>query len=187
MKRAAKAVLCVAFALTGTTLWATTAIKQSDTEMIRSSQIILTGHCLRLESAWVGRVLVTKATIAVDETLKGSAGQEVTVVLPGGVDVHRKIPIMMTYPGAPEILVREQVLLFLTPDAMVPDGYSIVGFSQGKYTLVETNGSGWVATQSLSDLELQKDSQVARGGANSIDLGQLRQKIREVEAMERPW
>jgi hypothetical protein len=182
MKRVARALLCAALALMAPALWATTILKQTDSDMIRQSGIILTGRCTNLESAWVGRTLVTKATIAVDEVLKGSAVREVTVVLPGGVDVHRKIPVAMTYPGAPEILVREQVLLFLAPDGLVQDGYSIVGYSQGKFTLMKTSESGLVGTQNLSDLQIQNGSQIVRGGATSISLEQLRARIREVAA-----
>ncbi|MES1241894.1 MAG: hypothetical protein ABUT39_09775 [Acidobacteriota bacterium] len=181
-KRVARALLCAAIALAAPALWATTVLKQTDSDMIRKSGIILTGHCTNLEPTWVGRTLVTKATIAVDEVLQGSAVREVTVVLPGGVDVHRRIPVAVTYPGAPEILVREQVLLFLTPDNMVRDGFSIVGYSQGKFTLVKTTESGLVGTRNLSDLRLQNGSTVVRGGATSISLEQLRARIRDLEA-----
>jgi hypothetical protein len=181
-KRVARALLCAAIALASPALRATTLLKQTDGDMIRQSGIILTGRCTHLEPAWVGRALVTKATIAVDEVLKGSAVREVTVVLPGGVDVHRKIPVAMTYPGAPEILVREQVLLFLSPDSLVRDGFSIVGYSQGKFTLVKTAESGLIGTRNLSDVQLQNGSTIVKGGATSISLEQLRARIREISA-----
>ena len=180
-KQVGRALLCAAIALAAPALWATTILKQTDSDMIRQSGIILTGRCTNLEPTWVGRTLVTKATIAVDEVLKGSAGREVTVVLPGGVDVHRKIPVAVTYPGAPEILVREQVLLFLAPDGLVRDSLSIVGYSQGKFTLVKTAESGLVGTRSLSDVQLQNGSTIVKGGATSISLDQLRARIREIE------
>lgn len=183
MKRAARALLCATLALAAPAVWATTILKQTDGDMIRQSGTIVTGRCTNLETAWVGRTLVTKATIAVDETLKGASRNELTVVLPGGVDMHRKIPIMVTYPGAPEIMVREQVLLFLSPDSLVKDGYSIVGYSQGKFTLTETADAGLVGTQSLSGVQLQTGRQVGpRTGrsASSINLQQLREQIREM-------
>ncbi len=181
MKRAARALLCATLALAAVpALWATTILKQTDSEMIRRSGTIVTGRCTNLETAWVGRTLVTKATIAVDETLKGASRTQVTVVLPGGVDVHRKIPVMVTYPGAPEILLSEQVLLFLSPDSLVQDGYSIFGYSQGKFTLTETADAGLVGTQSLSGVQVQTGRQTSRGGAASINLQQLREQIREM-------
>lgn len=186
MKRAARALLCATLALAAApALWATTILKQTDGDMIRQSGTIVTGRCTNLETAWVGRTLVTKATIAVDETLKGASRNELTVVLPGGVDMNRRFPVMVTYPGAPEIMVREQVLLFLSPDSLVKDGYSIVGYSQGKFTLTETAEAGLVGTQSLSGVQvqtqLQTGRQAARGGAASINLQQLREQIREME------
>lgn len=186
MKRAARALLCAAAVLAAPALWATTLLKQTDRDLIRQSGIVLTGHCTHLETAWVGRMLVTKATIAVDEVLKGGAGREVTVVLPGGVDANRKIPVAATYPGAAVILEREQVLLFLTPDSLVRDGYAVVGYSQGKFTLVETRDSGPVATQNLSGLQLQHGTEIVRGGSISISLRQLRETIREVESERVP-
>ncbi len=186
MKRVTKALLWAVVVLTAPALWATTLLKQTDRDLIRQSGIVLTGRCTHLETAWVGRMLVTKATIAVGEVLKGDAGRELTVVLPGGVDANRKIPIAATYPGGAEILVREQVLLFLTPDSLVRDGYSVVGDSQGKFTLVETRESGPVATQNLSGLQLQNGTETVRGGSISISLRQLRETIREVAAERVP-
>jgi len=161
-------------------LWATTAVERTENDMIQESAIIVTGHCTHLQSQWVGRTLVTLATIQVSEVLKGSAGSQVTVTLPGGVDSNRRFPVAMTYPAAPVILQQENVLLFLTPEDLVANSYSIVGFSQGKYSLAETPQGKKVATQDLGDLSLQaRGGTFHQGSAKTIQLDDLRQRIRQ--------
>jgi len=123
MRYAARAVLgFLATALALTPAWATTAVERTETDLIQEAAIIVTGHCTRLESQWLDRDLVTVATISVSEVLKGAAGPEVTVVLPGGIDTHRRIPIAMSFPAAPEISQQENVLLFLMPEDRVAGG-----------------------------------------------------------------
>ena len=148
--RAATGLLVATLAVPA--LWATTAVERTENDMVQEAAIIVTGHCTHLQSQWAGKTLVTLATIQVSEVLKGDAGSQLTVVLPGGVDSNRRIPVAMSYPAAPEIFQQENVLLFLTPEDLVAGGYSIVGFSQGKFSLAEGKK---VATQDLSGLNLQ--------------------------------
>jgi hypothetical protein len=164
-------------------LWATTAVERTENDMVQEAAIIVAGHCTHLQSQWVGRTLVTLATIQVSEVLKGDAGAQVTVVLPGGVDSNRRIPVAMSYPGAPEIFQQENVLLFLTPEDLVAGSYSIVGFSQGKFSLAPGKQ---VATQDLSGLNLQgRSGSLRRGQGKTIQLDELRARIRQTPAAGR--
>ena len=166
--------------------WATTAVERTETDMVQESALIVTGHCTSLRSQWVGRTLVTLATIQVTEALKGSPGATVTVALPGGVDANRKIPVAMSYPAAPQIYQQEDVLLFLIPEDLVAGSYSIVGFSQGKFTLAEGPQGKKVATQDLSALNLQgRNGSLRHGAAKTIQLDELRQRIRQTPAAGR--
>ncbi|HEX9942932.1 MAG TPA: hypothetical protein VGG03_13015 [Thermoanaerobaculia bacterium] len=187
MRHAAKAALCLLVAaLAVPAAWATTAVERTETELIQEAETIVTGRCIRLQSQWVERDLVTLATLSVSEVLKGQAGSEITVVLPGGIDANRPIPVAMTFPAAPEILLQEDVLLFLTGEERVLDGYSIVGFSQGKFTVVEAGGQK-MATQDLSALDLQGgNGGIRRGAAKTFPLAQIRQKIQQTLAAEKP-
>jgi hypothetical protein len=163
--------------------WATTAVERTEGDMVQEAALIVTGHCTHLQSQWVGRTLVTLATIQVTESLKGNAGATVTVALPGGVDANRRFPVAMTYPAAPQIYQQEDVLLFLVPEDLVANSYSIVGFSQGKLTLAVSPQGKKVATQDLSALNLQdRRGTVRRGTAKTIVLDELRQRIRETPA-----
>jgi hypothetical protein len=184
MKKARVVVLCLLAVLSALpAAWATTAVERSESDMVQEASIIVAGRCTDLRSQWAGRTLVTLATIQVSEVLKGSAGTTVTVVLPGGVDSNRRIPVAMSYPAAPEIYSQENVLLFLTPQDLVAGGYSIVGFSQGKFTLAESPDGKKMATRDLSALNLQSgNGSVRRGERRTIQLDELRERIRQAPA-----
>jgi len=187
MKRpAVKAVLgLLATALVVPGLWATTAVERTETDMIEEATLIVTGHCTHVESAWLDGDLVTLATIGVSEVLKGTAGAEITLVLPGGIDANRPVPVATLYPAAPEVFVQEDVLLFLVGEDRVANGHAIVGFSQGKFTLV-SSASQQVATQNLGGLRLARpDGQITRGASKAISIPQLRQRIKDLAAKPR--
>jgi hypothetical protein len=154
-------------------------VELSPEEMARQAQVIVAGRVLHQESAWLGSDLVTLVTFAVADGLKGEkAGTEITVVLPGGVDMNRRFPIAMTYPGAPVLGEQEQALLFLTPEARVDNGFTVVGYSQGKFTLVAGPDGKKMVTQDLGGLSLQgKTGTETRGGSRAIPYEQFRRQI----------
>jgi hypothetical protein len=187
MKNATRAALgLLATALALTPARATTALERTETDLIQEASAIITGQCTHLQSQWAGRTLVTIATISVSEVLKGEVGPQVTVVLLGGIDTSRQVPIAMSFPAAPEIFMQENVLLFLTPQDLVANGYAIVGFSQGKFTIAQTSQGQMMASQNLSELNLQgRTGAITRGHAKTLSLSELRQKVRETLAAER--
>src|SRR5262245_40866133 len=69
-------------------------------EMTEGASVIVTGKCLETRSQWIDRDLVTLATVSVTEAVKGDPSDTLTVVLPGGIDINRTVPIAVTYPGA---------------------------------------------------------------------------------------
>lgn len=173
----------VACALVASALEATTVIDKPPATMAREAALIVTGQCTRLASGWLGRELVTVATIRVDEELKGRSAAEIRVLLPGGVDVNRRIPIAMTVPGAPRILPDEKVLLFLASDGRLADSYSIVGFSQGKFSLRAGPDGGQRATRDLTDVSLAKAAGTRPGTSGYFPLEQLRREIHDALAV----
>ncbi|HEY0553029.1 MAG TPA: hypothetical protein VGG20_02120 [Thermoanaerobaculia bacterium] len=186
MRSTARAFLgLLAAVLTIPAVQATTAVERTEADLIQESTLVVTGHCTHLQSQWAGRTLVTLATIQVSEVLKGGAVSTVTVALPGGLDSNRRIPVAMSFPAAPVILQQENVLLFLTPQPLVAGTYSIAGFSQGKFSLVEDVPGKAVATQSLGGLKVQgHDGSLHRGEGKSIPLDELRARIRTIQAAE---
>jgi hypothetical protein len=187
MRQAAKVGLCLlAAALAVPGLWATTAVEHSENDLIQVAEVIVVGRVVGQASQWIDRDLVTVVNVEVSEVLKGSVGSTVSVVVPGGVDTNRPVPVAMTYPAAPELMGNENVLLFLTAEGRLADGYGIVGFSQGKFTVVESAQGEKIATQNLSQLNLQdRTGNVTRGAAKSIPLKQLRQKIKATLDVEK--
>ncbi len=146
-------------------------------EMTVQSDVIAIGSCLSTQSVWVDRSLVTLANISVQEVLKGDDSSSITVALPGGIDVNRKIPVAMTYPGAPRISPDEKVFLFLTRDDQVTGGYTIAGFSQGKFS-IHTNEAGQeIASRDLSETALKGKNEIRRGKMSETSLSALKDQV----------
>lgn len=150
-------------------------------DMALQSELIVAGRCVETHSAWIenNRVLVTLATVQVDETLKGGAASTITVVLPGGIDSNRRIPVAMTYAGAPTIAPEENVFLFLTGEESIAGGYAVMGFAQGKFSVVEDEDGQKLVSRDLTKVRLQRQSGLARGTRQRATLSEFRQKVRE--------
>jgi hypothetical protein len=155
----------------------TLAFDLSVEEMVDDSHLITIGSCVDARSTWVDRNLITIATISVKETLKGDAGGSVAVVLPGGIDVNRKHPIAMTFPGAPRITPGEDVLLFLTEDDQVGGGYTIAGFSQGKFSIVKDEQGREMITRDLTRTTLRGKTGSRRGNVSLTSLESMKTLI----------
>jgi hypothetical protein len=145
--------------------------------MAAQSDFIAIGSCIETHSMWVDRTLVTLANISVQEVLKGEDSSTITVALPGGVDANRKIPIAMTYPGAPRISPNEKVFLFLVHDDMVRGGYTITGFSQGKFSVLENEDGQEVVSRDLTETALKSKNGVRRGSVNQTLLSGLKNQV----------
>jgi len=146
-----KAICLLALVVAVPEARATTIRRMTHEEMAQRAELIVVGRGMESRSVWVGRMLVTRVTVAVDEILKGQVQSTVTVDIPGGIDMNRKIPIGMSVSGAPSILRGEHVVLFLARQqgitAQAGSGeHAIVGFSQGKFSVVEDGQGGQVVT-----------------------------------------
>lgn len=154
------------------------AVALSVQDMVNESDVIAIGNCVETKSVWVDRSLVTLATVSVTESLKGNETSTVTVALPGGIDANRKIPVAMTYPGAPRIQPGEDVFLFLTPSDEVAGGYAVTGFSQGKFSIVTDEDGEQVVSRDLSKTSLQGNNGVRRGSNRSTPLATLKAEVK---------
>jgi hypothetical protein len=148
--------------------------------MAQQSELILTGRCVDTSSTWVenGRVLVTLATISVDEVIKGDQASTVTVVLPGGIDINRRIPVAMTYAGAPKIIPQEEVFLFLTGEEAISNGYSIMGFSAGKFSIIEEESGQRLVSRDLIKSRVKTSPGAVRGNRQFVSLSDFKEKVR---------
>ena len=155
----------------------TLALALSLEDMVNQSDVIAIGNVLETRSVWIDRNLVTLATVAVSESLKGAPGETLTVVLPGGVDANRKIPIAMTYPGAPKLTPGENAFLFLHSDSEV-GGYNIAGFAQGKFSIVNDEDGEPMVSRDLTQMSLQGNNGVRRGQSNMTPLKSLKDQVK---------
>jgi hypothetical protein len=177
VRSAAAATLALAFAFPAA---ATTYAEMTDREMTLESDAIIVGRVAQSKSQWVGKQLVTVVDMRVSETLKGGSKTTMQVVLPGGVDVKRKIPVSMTYPGAPTLRQGESVVLFLKTTTLRPGAMVISGFSQGKYNVVTDQTGEAVVTRSAADAPLgAKSNAVASSAEKRRTLSDFRAEIND--------
>lgn len=148
-------------------------------DLATQAELIVIGECVDSTSVWVDRNLYTLATIAVTEVLKGDHASTVTVALPGGIDANRKIPVGMTYPGAPQISHQEEVFLFLMrADDEVAHSYAVMGFAQGKFSIVRGDQGNPMVARNLTGLQLQGDNKVVRDTDTLVSLSAFKEEIR---------
>jgi hypothetical protein len=148
--------------------------------MTEESDLIVTGSCLETRSTWIedGRVLVTLATISVNEVIKGDQASTVTVVLPGGVDLTRRIPVAMTYAGAPQITAQEEVVLFLVGEQAVPNSYAVAEFASGKLSIVKDEGGEQLVSPDPIKPAVNDGPGRVRGSRQLVPLTEFKEKIR---------
>ena len=177
MKLKASALLLLFIVTFAPAAWATTARLFSNEALATEADAIVIGRCVDVRTRWVGRTLVTVATVEVKESLRGG-GRSVTVMIPGGADANRAVPVMMTYAGAPGIAPGEDVFLFLQDESAVLGGYTILGFSQGKFSIMTDASGQTVVSRDLTTINLQRGTGVARGTRTLMRLQEFREEIR---------
>ena len=150
----------------------------SERQLALQSELILSGQCLGTRTAWVGRTLVTLATVSVGDVVKGQPAETVAVALPGGLDASRAVPISVSYEGAPRILPKEEVFLFLTRRPEVPLGYVVAGYAQGKFSIVEDEQGQKHVSRDLTKVRLRSRAGVGRGNVLKASLAEFKERIR---------
>jgi hypothetical protein len=156
----------------------TLAVALSVQDMVNQSDVIAIGNCVDTKSVWVDRTLVTLATFSISESLKGSETSTITIELPGGIDANRKIPIAMTYPGAPSLTPGEDAFLFLTATGETGGSYNVAGFSQGKFSIITDEDGEQMVSRNLTKTALKSNNGVRRGGSDLIPLANLKEQVR---------
>ena len=156
----------------------TLAVALSLEDMVDQSDVIAVGSVQGTRSAWVDGTLVTLATVSVNETLKGAEAGSLTVVLPGGIDANRHVPVAVSYPGAPRMTPGEDVFLFLNSDVDYGLGYNVAGFAQGKFSIVNDEDGEPMVSRDLTRMTLKSNNGVRRGGANAIPLDSFKDQVK---------
>lgn len=181
MRRTLRTLAYLVFiAVTAVDLAATTARRLSNEEMADTADIIVIGRVTDVRPVWENpRTLVTLATVSVTERLKGDSADTISVALPGGIDSNRRFPIAMIYPGAPQLHTGEDVFLFLSRDGEVISGLTVLGFSQGKFSIVDDGKGGKAVSRDLTQVTLVGGTGAVRGAVTLVSLGEFKQEILE--------
>ncbi len=146
-------------------------------ELVGESQAIVVGEAVAARSAWEDGSLVTRYTIRVAETLKGTHEPQIVVSVPGGVDRQRRIPVAMTIAGAPMFMANESLILMLRrAGGARPDDYVVTGFNQGVLRANATSDE-LPRARSTPDAATTSTSTSARAGS----LERMRQRILDIE------
>jgi hypothetical protein len=180
MRRPLRTLVCVLFAFATIDLAATTARQLSNEELANTADIIVIGRCTDVRPVWENpRTLVTVATVTVTERLKGETPDTISVALPGGIDANRRIPIAVMSAGAPQMRDGEDVFLFLTRSAAVASGHVVLGFSQGKFSIVDDGKGGKAVSRDLTRITLVGGAGAVRGAVSLTSLAEFKQEILE--------
>lgn len=181
-KRSVSTVLGVlALVLATVPALGTTAVHLTTEEMVQVSDLIVTARVASSEVVWVDRTLVTVVTVEVEETVKGAPAQTVEVILPGGIDDSGPVPLGVTYAGAPTLYQDESAVLFLTEQDLLPSGYMVAGFSQGKLVIVDSP-TGKRVERDVSGLQLTRGGRSVQVGATSVGLDDFLAGVRGMVA-----
>lgn len=143
-------------------------------QMVTESDVIATGECVETGIVWIDRNLYTRVRISVTEVVKGGSYEELVVMLPGGIDANRKIPIAMKHAGAPQIAIGEKVFLFLVPEGA--NSFAVTGFSAGKYSIVDSEGEP-VVTRVPIMKPIERNVGVMRGTPQGILLSEFKKRV----------
>jgi hypothetical protein len=110
-------------------VWGATLERLSLDDMIAKSTAIVHGRISGSSAAYRGTVIYTHFSVNVLERWKGASQSTVDVLVPGGVVNGMR----QTYPGAPQLTVGEEYVLFLWTSST--GATYTLGFTQGVFTL----------------------------------------------------
>ena len=168
-------VVCVLFAFT-TGASAEISIELSNSQLTTSSEVIVIGRATSVQSRWIDRTLVTAVNVQITESIKGALGASVEVILPGGIDATRRIPVAMTYAGAPTVRPGEELFLFLLYADDV-GGYIVNGFAQGKFSIMTDATGVRRVHRDLRGSQLIEGAGISRGTVTMTALSAFREEI----------
>lgn len=151
-------------------------------DLARAADAIVIATATHTESVWVHRQLVTRVTLEVETTLQGNPPDPLQVVVPGGVDANRSIPVATVVPGQPRISRGERSLLFLRRVESSSDYFGLLGGAQGRFVLLPGATGTDVALRDLSAVDLVREDGVSRGPTTAVPAGLLIEHLRALLA-----
>jgi hypothetical protein len=100
------------------------------------------------------------------------------VEIPGGVGNKGKFALAMTYAGAPQFSLDEEVFLFLTSPEDSSNSYSVMGFDQGKFSVGNAQDGTQVVARDMNATPVRKGIGMTRGNPQVISLSEFKALVR---------
>jgi hypothetical protein len=188
-RRRRRAAVCgAAIAWLSLTVAGATVVPWMDLQEITTqADLIVLGTVESVESGWSddGRIIVTRATVTVERSLKGGPRDRVVVETPGG----RLGDLAMVASGAPVFHAGDRLLLFLEPAGPAAGGggrrHGVVGWNQGGMIVRRDRRTGrdLVEDRTAGTLYLDRQGKPVGPGRSGRGPAELQQLLREVERL----
>jgi len=143
-------------------------------DMIRLSTVIVRGKTQQTVSTYRNSIIYTHYQVQVSETLKGTAANQLDMVVPGGAANQ----MQQIFAGAPSLAAGQDYVLFLWTSK---SGLTqIIGLSQGLF-VVTTNASGQLMVARAAATERMVNASGAQVNDSNLQmlLSDLRSQIQK--------
>jgi hypothetical protein len=161
---------------------ATTVIATDLKELSRTANVIVHGRVVNVRSQWTDdrRRIESLVAIEVLDSIKGAAGREVVVRVPGGqLGTLRSVMV-----GAPNFTAGEEVVLFLNGSA--PAIPHLIGLGQSVYRVMTDRDTGrrMVTPPPIGETVVRSSGRIVRGdpGRRPVVLEEFKRNVRAMAA-----
>jgi hypothetical protein len=143
-------------------------------DMIRLSTVIVRGKTQQTVSTYRNSIIYTHYQVQVSETLKGTAANQLDIVVPGGAANQ----MQQIFAGAPSLAPGQDYVLFLWTSKS--GLMQIIGLSQGLF-VVTTNASGQLMVARAAATERMVNASGAQVNDSNLQmqLSDLRSQIQK--------
>lgn len=162
--------------------YATLSPQLSLEDLTLAADAVVVATVTSSESVWEGRSLTTHVALDVEQALIGHPPESVLLILPGGVDLNRRIPIATVVAGQPYLRPGDHVLLFLLSLDAGSTQYGLVGDAQGTFFLLEDLQGEPMAVRDLSEARFTTEEGFAHGRTTAVPLDRMVEHVRTLVA-----
>lgn len=172
MNRLLGSALVILIGLCASPLSASTFVAMTESELIAQSDLVIQGEVINTRSHWsqTGRIIVTDATIRVDEALLGDSPRVIQVRTIGG----QVNDFVVEATGFPKLEMGEKVLLFLHEEP-ADRSLRITGHQQGQFRVVtRLDGVTLAVPQVDEDAALLRANGTPVPAQRSVEIGSFK-------------
>lgn len=177
MNRIVTITLAHLFGLCAAPLTASTFVAMTEDELISQSDMVIQGEVINMQSHWSqsGRIIVTDATIRVDEVLIGDSPPVVRVRTIGG----QVNDFTVEAPGFPAFEFGEHVILYLYKES-ADRSLRVLGYQQGYFRVVtRLDGVTLAVPQVDEDARLLRPDGSPVPTPKSVEISAFKTRLRD--------